>query len=126
MRVLFSPIEELKQSFQDKVDFKLIYIMEAHSQDIWPIRSSRANPTGAPVLYNLPTDLESRLKIVTDFQQAFNPSMEIFVDFSDKFEELYAPWPMRWFVFLDGVLKFIEGGLLDLDGLRSEIQALLN
>jgi len=125
MRVLLPELEQMVQIFQGLVDFKLIYIMEAHTQDTWPISSARGHPTKVPVLYNRPINLEERMKIVEDFWNTYHPSMDIFVDHQDKFEEVYASWPMRWYVLRSGIVQYIETGYLDIEELRSEIQKLL-
>jgi len=86
----------------------MVYILEAHAQDEWPIRSSRSNPSNTPVLIDQQKTLEERMKSAKEFREIFGFQMNILIDDMDNsFEKNYASWPIRFFVVSYGKLKYI-------------------
>lgn len=101
-------LNELYLSYQSSIQFIFVYILEAHAQDEWPIRSSRFTPNGEVVLYNQPRTIEERISVARDFYRDFQLQMSVLVDKppENRFEKLYAPWPLRIY-FVDKDRKLI-------------------
>ena len=80
----------------------IIYIEEAHAQDEWPIRSATQTVDGKPILYNKAIVLDDRLIAAQDFKRDYNvdsSKCNLVVDHIDNgFQNLYASWPIRWYV----------------------------
>jgi len=125
MRIVFPLLEDLQEKFRNRVIFKVIYITEAHAQDTWPIRSSRGSKNGKPVLYNNPKDVQERIIIAKDFQRDFNSKIDILLDYTEKFEDLYSPWPLRFFIFMNNEIKFISLGHQWVHDLEENLNVLL-
>lgn len=85
-----------------------VYITEAHSQDEWPISSSRFTPDRAPVIVNQPQSSQQRLELACHFREKWGLQVLMLVDpIENPFMEAYTPWPLRFYVIMDGscVLK---------------------
>jgi len=93
-------LSELYRKYRSKVNFVFVYILEAHAQDEWPIRSSRDTPKNAPVLFNQTKCVEDRCFVATEFKKDFCVEYPIVFDDpqSNSFEKLYAPWPVRLYL----------------------------
>ncbi len=80
----------------------IIYIEEAHAQDEWPIRSAKATVDGLPILYNKAISLDDRLAAANDFARDYKVDSSVVNlvvdDIGNAFQDLYASWPIRWFV----------------------------
>ncbi|CAB4387276.1 unnamed protein product [Rhizophagus irregularis] len=78
----------------------MIQIREAHASDVWPI----GNIINVKEHRNLSDRLDAAREMVK------NTWLEIPVladTMDDTFLKLYAPWPFRFFVIVDGTLKLI-------------------
>lgn len=108
MRGMNSHLHYLYDQFKPLgVEFVCVYILEAHAQDQWPISSSRFNPSGKPVIYNQPKTNEERLAIAKDFICEFDFRIPIVIDdITNLFEEVYACWPLRFYIIKDGILVY--------------------
>ena len=95
-----SQLSSLYQTYSKTVNFRFIYILEAHAQDEWPICSARWSPTETPIQYNQTRTIAERLAVAKDFVRDFNIDMPVVVDKPEGnlFEKLYAPWPVRIYV----------------------------
>jgi len=93
-------ISELYNFYCKQINFRFVYILEAHAQDEWPICSARWCPTKMPIKYNQTHTIEERLAVAKDFIRDFDFQMPMVVDKPDEnlFEKLYAPWPVRIYV----------------------------
>jgi type I thyroxine 5'-deiodinase len=82
------------------MNFRFIYILEAHAQDEWPICSARWSPTKQPIKYNQTHTIEERLIVAKDFLRDFDFPIPMVIDKPDEnlFEKFYAPWPVRIYV----------------------------
>lgn len=83
-------------SASQNVSFSIVYILEAHANDEWPVGSQ---------LFDYPqaTCLSQRAKAAHDFKTQFQVSSPIVLDTIDNtFEKEYAPWPFRFFVIQKG------------------------
>ncbi|CAG8613414.1 15172_t:CDS:2, partial [Dentiscutata erythropus] len=82
------------------LDFYMIQIKEAHASDVWPI--------GNIVNVKEHRTLSDRLAAAR--QMIKNTQLEIPVltdTMDDNFLKLYSPWPFRFFVVVDGILKLV-------------------
>jgi hypothetical protein len=82
------------------INFRFIYILEAHAQDEWPICSARWSPTQMPIKYNQTHTIEERLTVTKDFIRDFDFQIPVVIDKPEEnlFEKLYASWPIRIYV----------------------------
>jgi len=125
MRIIYADLEALAAKYQGRALFKLIYISEAHTEDTWPISSSRGSPQGQVVRFNLPRNLDERLHIARCFQKDFNAQLEIWLDETGQFEALFAAWPLRLFIICGEEIVFISEGYQWLPHLEDKLMELL-
>lgn len=95
-----SRLSELYNLYSNTVNFRFVYILEAHAQDEWPISSARWSPTKQPVTYNQTRTIEERLSVAKDFIRDFDFPIPVLLDKPDEnlFEKFYAPWPVRIYI----------------------------
>lgn len=109
------------------MQFNGVYITEAHAVDEWPIASSRANAQRGAVHIKQATSNAERCQAAKSFVKDFGFQMPMLVDTIDnEFDRSYAPWPLRFYVFREGKVKYIaepKDGRFDVADLRD---ALLN
>lgn len=98
--------------------FLFVYIMEAHGTDEWPVMSSRCNNGKGAVRVEQTTTLMSRrdaaASMIATFPEIFKSDLSdvpcpnkfcMMIDDperNDPFEDLFAPWPLRFYVLGDG------------------------
>ncbi|GES84204.1 type I iodothyronine deiodinase-like [Rhizophagus clarus] len=76
----------------------MIQIREAHTSDVWPI--------GNIVEVKEHRTLEKRLAAARKMIEGTQLNIPVLVDTIDNnFLKLYSPWPFRFFVIKDGILK---------------------
>lgn len=84
-------------------NWALIYTMEAHASDEWPISSARYEPSRRPV--SIPqhrTDGE-RLQAAQTFQSTFQLPFPVCVDgIENDFEKHFCTWPFRFYILYHG------------------------
>lgn len=99
------------------IDFKFIYIAEAHADSEWPI--------GNQFIEHLPpfpqtTTLKERKERALKFQSDFKLfDLPIFIDDpeTNAFQKVFTPWPLRWYVLIEGVCQLVsepKDGFFDL------------
>jgi hypothetical protein len=95
-----SRLSELYHLYCNSINFRFVYILEAHAQDEWPICSARWSPTEMPIKYNQTRTVEERLIVAKDFIRDFDFQIPIVIDKPEEnlFEKFYAPWPVRIYV----------------------------
>lgn len=107
------------------VSFVAVYIQEAHAHDEWPISSSRANASRGIVTINQPTTNEERCTVARQFHQDFEFRLPLLVDtVENRFDAAYAPWPLRFYVFSEGVVRYVArpvDGRFDVAQLRDAL-----
>lgn len=85
------------------VRWAMVYTLEAHAVDEWPITSARAEPTGRPVCIPQHRQDEDRLKAARIFADTFNVPFPVFVDGIDNcFENVFCTWPFRFYILHQG------------------------
>jgi hypothetical protein len=90
-------LNEIYRFYINHLNFRFVYILEAHAEDEWPISSSRWCSDDKPIRYNQTRTLDERLRATTDFRRDFQIEMPLVIDRPDSnlFEQYYAPWPVR-------------------------------
>ncbi|CAG8527886.1 975_t:CDS:2 [Racocetra fulgida] len=82
------------------VDFYLIQIKEAHASDVWPI--------GNIVDVKEHHTLSDRLAAAREMATKTKLEIPVLADtMNDTFLKLYSPWPFRFFIVVDGILKLV-------------------
>lgn len=119
-------------------DVYLVYIAEAHAADEWPIQSSRCTPDGMAINLEQPKFLDDRVAIAKRFGVEYNLSdLPLLVDDpqacpsagrpeSDPFEKRFAAWPLRFYIFSNGVVDWIaqpDEGTFSIPLLREALAA---
>lgn len=94
--------------YKDVADFAMVYILEAHATNEWPINNL---PEGVSSL-NQHVTLQDRQDACKLFQQTYSsllhPQMKIVLDGAEnQFNELYPSWPFRlWILDKDMIIRF--------------------
>ncbi len=86
------------------IDFTIVYILEAHAEDEWPISSCCDNPIGEIVRINQHKSQEDRMNAAKDFAKTFSFRRHdriLVDDMENCFNEQFGAWPFRYYV-LDG------------------------
>jgi len=80
----------------------IVYISEAHANDIWPIGIS------AGTINESHKNIGDRIKCADKFKKEFNLTIPIYCDnMENQFENTMACWPFRYFVVENFKLKYI-------------------
>jgi len=87
-------------TWRGKANFLAVYISEAHAQDEWPL--------GNHVCLNQHKTMEERLSVAKDFQEKYDFKLPLLVDtMENTLDNLYACWPERFFIIVDGKMELI-------------------
>lgn len=127
-----SQLSEIYDLYSKYINFRFVYIIEAHAQDEWPICSARWSPTQKPIKYNQTRTIEERLLVAKDFIQDFNFQMPTVIDKPEEnlFEKLYAAWPVRIYVIdKDHCLTYKaqpSENMLELNEFIEHLQSIVN
>ena len=88
-------LNELYDSYRDRVAFFLIYIREAHPANGWQVPNNLIED----IVYDEPTTDEERTEIASACQLALDIAMPMLIDRIDNdVEEKYVGLPMRQFL----------------------------
>nr|CAG8639707.1 8806_t:CDS:2 [Entrophospora candida] len=99
-RYISHVLNDIHEKYQRHVDFYMIQIREAHASDVWPI--------GNIVDVKEHRTLEERLTAAREMVRATDLQIPVLADTMDNnFLKLYSPWPFRFFVIVDGILKLV-------------------
>ncbi|CAG8709284.1 2840_t:CDS:2, partial [Funneliformis mosseae] len=99
-RYISHVLNDLFRRYQNYVDFYMIQIREAHASDVWPI--------GDIVSVKEHRTLSDRLIAASEMVRATQLEIPVMSDtMDDTFLKLYAPWPFRFFIIVDGILKLV-------------------
>lgn len=110
----------LYADFAHVADFLTVYIQEAHAQDEWPV--------GEQVDVNQPKTIQERSRIAKEFIQVSRYILPMVLDTMDnQFEMSFNPWPVRFYIVLDGTMIYKaqpnEENTYDLGEIRAWLQA---
>ncbi|CAB5380835.1 unnamed protein product [Rhizophagus irregularis] len=99
-RYISHVLNDIYSLYNENVDFYMIQIREAHASDVWPI--------GNIVEVKEHRTLEERLTAARKMVKATQLEIPVLADTMDNtFLNLYSPWPFRFFVIKDGILKLV-------------------
>jgi hypothetical protein len=99
-RYISHVLNDIYSRYQTQVDFYMIQIKEAHASDVWPI--------GNIVDVKEHRTLSDRLTAAQEMVKETQLEIPVLADtMDDTFLKLYAPWPFRFFVIVDGILKLV-------------------
>ena len=83
------------KQYKDKVDFKVVYIREAHPTDGWQVRANERDG----VLIASPKNDAERAAAATACAKNLKICIPILIDnLQDEVERVYAGWPDRLYV----------------------------
>ena len=110
MRFFLPTIDRDLASSMEGVDFVMAYIEEAHAEDEWPISSGRFHD-GVPVRVTQPRTLKERIAVANSFREKYSVTHCMTLvdnpETGNPFERTFAPWPIRFYVVLNGRIKYI-------------------
>ncbi|GBC05699.1 hypothetical protein RclHR1_06380010 [Rhizophagus clarus] len=99
-RYISHVLNDIYNLYHTKIDFYMIQIREAHASDVWPI--------GNIVSIKEHHTLSDRLTAAHEMVKETKLEIPVLSDtMDDTFLKLYSPWPFRFFVIVDGVLKLV-------------------
>jgi type I thyroxine 5'-deiodinase len=85
----------MHQKYGEKVEFKTVYIREAHPLDEWQMDDNEKED----VCYRQPRSLGERVTIANDFVRRFKYPIPLVIDpMDDPAEKAYAGWPERFYI----------------------------
>ena len=110
MRFFAPRFEELRRKYGSRIDFRLVYIEEAHAVDEWPISSGRYHD-GVPVSVRQPKKLSERIQVAKMFLERYSltemPTLVDDPEAGNPFSEMFKPWPIRFYIVQQGIMKYI-------------------
>ncbi|CAB5395627.1 unnamed protein product [Rhizophagus irregularis] len=99
-RYISHVLNDIYNRYNTQIDFYMIQIREAHASDVWPI--------GNVVSVKEHRTLTDRLSAAHEMVKETKLEIPVLSDtMDDTFLKLYAPWPFRFFVIVDGILKLV-------------------
>ncbi|RGB28539.1 iodothyronine deiodinase-domain-containing protein [Rhizophagus diaphanus] len=99
-RYISHVLNDIYVRYKTQVDFYMIQIREAHASDVWPI--------GNIVDVKEHRTLTDRLAAAREMVKKTQLEIPVLADtMDDTFLKLYSPWPFRFFVIADGILKLV-------------------
>jgi type I thyroxine 5'-deiodinase len=119
-------LETIHQRYRDEVEFRLVYVREAHAADEWAMAINVAEA----IEHTQPTRLDERVEIAATCAVALPLTMTTLVDdMDDAVGAAYAALPERlWLIDAEGTVAY-RGGPgpweFDPDAWESAIVALL-
>jgi hypothetical protein len=99
-------LNELYETYKDRVEFYLIYIREAHPANGWQVPNNLIED----IIYNEPTTDEERTAVASACQISLGIDMPMLVDtINNDIDEKYVGLPMRQFL-IDADRKIAYAG----------------
>lgn len=107
----------------------LVYILEAHAVDEWPMGDGFGVSKFRAV--KQPRSVEERCRLAAEFRDELQSTLPLCVDGVDNaFESLYSVWPLRFYVVHKGRITFkaqpTKGCRYDIADLIRACDAVLN
>ncbi|CAG8555950.1 8934_t:CDS:2 [Cetraspora pellucida] len=99
-RYISHVLNDIYDRYWARADFYMIQIREAHASDVWPI--------GNIVDVKEHETLSDRLAAADEMVKATKLKIPVLADtMKNIFLKLYCPWPFRFYVVVDGILKLV-------------------
>lgn len=115
---------ELHAKLGDKVDFLLLYTLEAHADDEWPINNAQFTHDGEPVHVAQSETMKDRRELANSFVRDYKINFPVLIDsMQNDFEGVFASWPTRYYIVRGAKLMYKaqpEGG----DGSEFSLESL--
>ena len=112
----------MQRDYGDRVEFRTVYIKEAHPTDEWQLDSNLKDE----VCYAQPRDLAGRVAIANDFVKRHDYPIPLLVDDLDNAcEQIYAGWPERLYVIDEQGIIAYKGGTGPFEFHPEEVEAWL-
>jgi hypothetical protein len=94
-------LQRLVDEFSGRINSLFVYTLEAHAANEWPVNSN--------IVYNQTTILKDRLSVATDFIDSYKVKIPVVLDScsTNDFSNVYASWPVRFYIIHQGKLTFI-------------------
>ncbi len=111
-------LEELREQWEGRAEFLLVYIKEAHPEDEWQMDVNHE----ADVVYHQPKTVDERRELARLFVEKMGVEAPVLIDdIENTANACYAAWPERIYVIdTDGRIAY-KGGMgpfyFDVDGL---------
>ena len=110
-------LQEFYSQNKERLNIFIVYISEAHAQDVWPLGES------AGTINYSHKKIEDRIDCANKFKDTFNLTIPIYCDnMHNKLRDEYSCWPFRYFVIQDNKFSFIgqpEDSTFELDYLMT-------
>jgi len=91
MRNALPTFIKMAERFAEKCNFVMVYLMEAHAADEWPL--------GTKVTINQHKTNKERIDAATDLKEKYKINFPLVVDgIENTFHKTYAAWPERYFI----------------------------
>jgi len=92
--------ENLYATYQKVANFLIVYITDAHASDEWPV--------GKNVSFcEQPKSLDQRCLLAQKYARDHQLTVPMAVDtMENHFDQVFAAWPVRFYVVKDGLLEF--------------------
>lgn len=88
---------------KDKINFIMVYISEAHANNIWNIGQSAGDTVDAPICIN------DRIDSILFMKSKYGLTFDVYADnMNNDFEKEYSPWPFRYYIVKNN--RFIKIG----------------
>lgn len=111
-------LKYLQSEFQDKVDFLMVYIREAHASDEWPLGKLKCIPQHKT--------LEDRIKVASELVEQYGFTIHTVVDSIDnRFNSEFHVWPERYFLFSGHSLEYVSQPSTEFGFDRLELRSIL-
>lgn len=106
-------MEDFYKKNKNRLNIFIIYISEAHANDIWPIGMS------AGTINNSHKVIQDRINCAIKLKNTFDLTIPIYCDnMNNTFQDVMACWPFRYFVVKNNNLVHIgkpEDSTFELD-----------
>ena len=101
----------------ERLNIFIVYISEAHAQDIWPLGESAGTNNYSH------KKIEDRINCANKFKDTFNLTIPIYCDnMNNGLRDEYSCWPFRYFVIQNNKFTFIgypEDSTFEFDNLMT-------
>lgn len=87
---------------KERLNIFIVYISEAHAQDIWPLGMS------AGTINSSHKKIEDRINCAIKLKNTFDLTIPIYCDnINNKLRDEYSCWPFRYFVIQNNKFTYI-------------------
>jgi len=100
LRLSVQQLNEWQSKFEGKINFLLVYIAEAHANDVWPLGKHVDLPSHQTI--------NDRQKAAMILVNKFGCKVPILLDtMEDQFDTKFAVWPERYYIVKSQVMEHL-------------------